>query len=185
MPRTRGKILKNLARSQAFAFSEFRFLLILIFMLELCSSLLQGWEPEANPLVWLGVNAVCLFGSVVVLALALSRDKKGHHVARQSYLAYNLLTSLVWWTEVSLPVISRGLTALRGIWAKIELLVALYFLVDSVIVVNAWRLKKDHTASMVEDTAVNLAAYLYMVVLTGRTLWKRREYEHISRNSEA
>lgn len=123
---------------------------------------------------WAVVNAFCLVASVVLLSLIVfcADDRPGKMLAKQSYLFYNLLTTVVWCWEVSLNLqrIHRQQqrqqsTALLRWTTYLELLFAVYFCGDSIKVLVDWKYKKQSMTLIVIDLVVNMIGYSYFVLV--------------------
>lgn len=155
-------------------------------------SILQRASPDGAPRAWLLINAVCLLWSVlllIVLCVATDEDSWSRRMAQEQYLVYNLMTTIIWVTEIGLTVYvaygwvermpASSLSVSSIIEYVVELLMAAYFLLDSIAVVVQHRWvqttnnKNDngddgspvkHMDNMTLAAVVGVAAYLYMTI---------------------
>ena len=119
-----------------------------------------------SPYFWLSANSFCLLFSLLnIVLIALGPVRPGDHFARRFYLIYNFLTSSIWCLGIGCGVFGNVREDLNGddessdkevkkrkIIAHGELIVAAYFLLDSLIVVIKWKMPKhDHTDGMLID----------------------------------
>lgn len=145
--------------------------------------LLRKLTPHRNPESWLVINAIALIWSAVLFTQhvisTLNDDEKTY--VELEYLIYNFALCFVWAIEVGFNIFDYTDTEDIGensflqqqqpshttastsetvpLW--IELAIALYFLIASVVVV---RKEVHHQANgMVLDVVLNMLAYLYMV----------------------
>lgn len=146
-----------------------------------------------SPYFWLSANSVCLLFSLLdIVLIALGPDRPGDHFARQFYLIYNFLTSIIWCLDIGCGVFgnvredldrdgksSEKESKRRKIMAYGELLVAVYFLLDSLIVVIKWKMPKhDHTEGMLVDCIINAIAYAFATyTLTGTIRTGRQQFD--------
>lgn len=127
------------------------------------STVLEPWIPARAPSQWFILNSVCCAWSLGLFLIVLfaTDDSAGKQFAKAQYLVYNLITTVLWVSEIGLTV---GFTndIRRQEWA--ELLVALYFLADSTSVVYKWKMHKEHTSEMGIALFVGFVSYLYVSI---------------------
>jgi hypothetical protein len=158
--------------------------------------LVANWAPSRAPLKWLVVNLVCWVASLVLLAhLLLSlllwevdHDDSLAPFAASLYLLWNFSTTVVWcaesglkWLEqrvlvtTSLPTTTTTTTPLVSGWAQaLEVVVALYFLVDSIHLLIKWRLQEDDLEANLLEASVASLAYLWVSVECWQLQYRRR-----------
>ena len=142
-----------------------------------------------SPYFWLSANSLCLLLSLLdIVLIALGPDRPGDHFARQFYLVYNFLTSMIWCLDIGCGVFgnvredlnredsSEKESKRRKITAYGELIVAVYFLLDSLVVVIKWNMPKhDHTDGMLIDCIINAFAYAFATYTLASTMRRDRK----------
>ena len=94
----------------------------------------------------------------------------------QLYLVYNFGTTIIWCLEVTLTVLvpaedEGGWLDFSLVW--IELLLAIYFLTDSILLFQKWA-KTGDWESELADTMLNTIGYVYFLIKPGaceRLMW--------------
>lgn len=120
-------------------------------------------SPEQSPLRWAVINAACFLASVAVFVdvLVAETDVSERPAARASYLIWNFGTTIVWLFEVA-TIIHYRYPALK--WEHcVEILLAVYFTVDSIHLIYMWQIKKQDVEEELWDVAIN--AVVYAIVL--------------------
>lgn len=143
-----------------------------------------------SPYFWLTTNSFCLIFSLLdIVLIALGPDRPGDHFARQFYLMYNFLTSAIWCLDIGCGVFGNVREDLnrdnesstkeskkRRIMAYGELFVAVYVLLDSLVVVIKWKMPKhDHTGGMLVDCIINAFAYTFATYTLASTIIRDRK----------
>lgn len=129
---------------------------------------LKSLSPSNIPLPWLFINFGCFVVSIVLLFLAFLHPlAKEERVVRKMYLIYNLLTTAIWSAEVFLPTMEHERFWHAGWKTNLELFLAVYFLLDSIVIIIEWKMKKNHTTEMEADLLINVLAYSY----AAREVW--------------
>ena len=143
-----------------------------------------------SPSFWLAANAACLVFSLInIVLIALGPERPGDHCARQFYLIYNFLTSTIWCLDIGCGVFGDVREELnmrndssdkdskrRKFMAYGELIIAVYFLLDSLVVVIKWKMPKhDHTNGMLVDCIINAFAYAFATYTLSCTIVKDRK----------
>ena len=68
-----------------------------------------------SPYFWLSANSFCLLFSLLnIVLIALGPDRPGDHIARQFYLVYNFLTSIIWCLDIGCGVFGNVRDELNG-----------------------------------------------------------------------
>ena len=136
-------------------------------------------DEMRSPYFWLSANFACLLLSLLdIVLIALGPDRPGEHVARQFYLVYNFLTSIIWCLDIGCGVFGNVREDLerRKIIAYGELIVVVYFLLDSLVVVIKWKMPKhDHTDGMLIDCIINAFAYAFATYTLVSTIVRDRK----------
>jgi len=95
------------------------------------------------------------------------------HIAREFYLLYDLITSIVWVGQVALPLYFIGPTAFNGepMWlTKINLVACIYFVTVSFFnIVEYWE-ARDKASEMIAGCVIN-------IVFFSAIMWS--DYKHI------
>ena len=142
-----------------------------------------------NEPFWLSANSLCLVLSLLdIVLIALGPDRPGDYFARQFYLVYNFLTSMIWCLDIGCGVFgnvredlnredsSEKESMRRKTTAYGELIVAVYFLLDSLVVVIKWKMPKhDHTDGMLIDCIINAFAYAFATYTLASTMRRDRK----------
>ena len=145
---------------------------------------LASYAPATHPVVWCITNSVCAFASALALAdlLIATDDFLERPFATALYLIWNFATTGVWLVEIGLTVVWHIWTALNedgnrtmasdaGFWSlvtripwipRIELLLAVYFLLDSMRLLWKWQLQGQDVEAELVEVVINFLAYLYM-----------------------
>ena len=119
----------------------------------------QTCAPPTNPVPWLFINAACCGWSLWLLfwvALHTGEGPLERHVSFQLYYAWNFGTVFIWCFQVALIIaVSPKISWVR--W--IELALALYFWVDSILMVR--QKDDDNFAMEYLDLSLSATAYFY------------------------
>jgi len=158
------------------------------------------WSPNHHPAAWFWINAACLAASLVLVADILvcwwDGEPELRPVAAALYLFYNVTTTLVWCFEIGWtaweqqqttttrskvvddsPSCMRLLHCHGVTWpVRIELVLAVVFLVDSVRLLWEWRLRKDDLEANLWEALLNALAYLYVAYGCWSRQKKRRDF---------
>jgi len=144
-------------------------------------SFLQQWSPNHHPKAWFAVNLICAAASLALLLCllwAVDDPLAMRPVAAALYLIYSFGTTVIWCVEIGLTAWDNTATSATGSlsWEiRIELALAVYFLVDSLQLLYEWRLlEQDPTINLVE-AIFNFAGYLYVAF----TCWRLYRQRHV------
>ena len=188
------------------------------------SSCGERLTPDQNPLFWLIVNSICCAYSLQLLLVIFfnaqymndvdddgdivddnnpndssspSRSSSnGMAFAQQTYLLYDLTTTIVWCTEASLNTFFRGnssstadhnggddsgggvslvvsIVTSQQFSNYVEWILALYFVSDSLNEVYKWKFKSQETEVMTIAVILTFVGYLYKVIQEYPIIHKR------------
>ena len=122
--------------------------------------------PETNPLAWTVINCLVFLWSTVVLVL-ITTTSEGviqRRYGEQMYISWNFGTTTIWCLEIGLMVWFHGQAST---WEqRIELLLAVYFLFDSVHLFVKWRNPKEDLEEEFFDVLINDIAFLWIHLST-------------------
>ena len=139
-----------------------------------------------NETAWLWINAICAVWSLLlVIEILWTLSPLDRLEGTRAYLSYSFGTTIIWVFEVIVHLWNRkrhpqhagdGEREYRHetIQLGLELILALYFLLDSTKVFVKWQTSDADVGAELLDSIVGLAAYLYQFVRI------RREGEQIS-----
>jgi hypothetical protein len=142
---------------------------------------LVKFTPKAAPIIWIFINIAIVLCSVALLCILAftGEDSKYDDFARDWYLTYNIVTSIIWLSETSLRMINEAYvpvlshensnTMLRGCWyhrTTYEWILAGYFVIDSILMVWKRHKGQDHTDHMGLVVAICVVAYMYAFWVT-------------------
>jgi len=127
------------------------------------------WSPLAAPYFWLITNVSIIVYSLFLLYLLA--NSMVDHFSIENYLAYNVITCLIWFIEVSLVILTHvrlaSVIELKHRWSTIvEGIFAAYFLIDSTYDILQKHLGSDYSERMMFiDVFINLLAYMFEVYM--------------------
>jgi hypothetical protein len=153
-------------------------------------------EFVQQPSLWLVINAVAVGYSLLLLVFIALKDPKADHFARNNYFVYNITTSILWVLEASgnlerekrqtaseqendpsepqqasTPFRNRLSASFTVEQAhRIEIYVAIYFVIDSIIVIVQKHRGEDHTKAMAIDVIISIISFSYETYVQ----WKYR-----------
>lgn len=96
-------------------------------------------------------------------------ESKTHHFARKWFLAYNMVTSMLWPIEILLTEIQQAFETQNPdhqplrVKLFMELMIAVYFVIDAAVDLSKKIKGQDPTDEMAVDSVVNLFAYSYVL----------------------
>jgi hypothetical protein len=123
-------------------------------------------SPRYSPDSWLFINAIVVAYSGLVLFL-LSGGLSFRKFAHESYYIYNVVTSLIWLVQVFLIGITYGFHEWKR---KIEGILALFFTIQSVLVLLKKHHGKDPSEHMEWEVLINIVAYTYEIIVENHRL---------------
>ena len=130
------------------------------------------WSPLAAPYFWLLINAsIILYSLFLSCILIIGPDYKIDHFAIENYLAYDLITCIIWAVELSLSMLSHVLLSDVKEWenkrsTQIEAVIAVYFLIYSICNIFKKHRGEEWTdRAMLIDVFINLIAYIYEIFI--------------------
>ncbi len=118
-------------------------------------------SPRYSPDSWLIINAIVVAYSGLVLCL-LAGGLPSRKFAHESYYIYDVVTSLIWLLQVFLIGITYGFLEWKR---KIEGILALFFTIQSVLVLLKKHHGKDPSEHMEWEVLINIVAYTYEIIV--------------------
>jgi hypothetical protein len=132
---------------------------------------LASFSPESAPYFWFFVNGFTVLYSalLVLIVLFAAPESKTDHFAREWFLIYDMLTSLIWPIEISLTEIHMLSVRFpdpkyqrwRRVQRVLEWMIAIYFAIDAFRTLMKKIKGKNHTDQMRIEAIVNLLAYSF------------------------
>ena len=142
------------------------------------------WSPLAAPYFWLTINASIILYSLFLLYLLV--NSKVDHFSIENYLAYNVITCLIWIIEVSLVILTyvrlASVIEWKHRWSHlVEAILAAYFLIFSIYDIFQTHRGADYSERMmIIDLLINLLAYIYMC----EVYMRQKESDEVGNNSK-
>jgi len=152
--------------------------------------------PQKSPLLWFRVNSTLFVWSVLLLIELLFTEAPLERLeGTRAYLAWNFVTTLVWFGEVGLKCYYINDSIIRDGWTQlhqiiflqtrqdietfVELMLAIYYLIDSAKVFRSWHKADIDLSGELFDAILNSLSYLYEMS-TFRRLPEPNNYNDIS-----
>lgn len=110
---------------------------------------------------WFVINAAVVAYSCTVFLL-LASGPSSWRFAHKSYYIYDVMTSMLWLAQVFLIGMTYGFQGWKRI---IEIVLAFYFTIQSVLVLLKKHHGKDPSEHMEWEVVLNIFAYAYEIVL--------------------
>jgi hypothetical protein len=132
---------------------------------------LERWVPSRHPSLWVVINSLCLASSIAVLAQVLlaTDDEVERPEAAAWYFVWYFGTCVIWcieaglesWWSHSAHVVGGTVWARESPSSAIELVIAVYFSIDSVLLLYRWEIMKQDVYAELFDVIISCAAYTY------------------------
>jgi hypothetical protein len=134
---------------------------------------LEPLVPINSPAPWIAINSACCLGSVYLIHQVLhTAGPIERPYGTQLYIAWNTVTTLFWLVEVGLTV---WYNPVMSSWVhRIELVIAFYFMVDSIRMIRQWREPDDNVKAELIDVTICALAYFFELIVTIRAYRRRR-----------
>lgn len=126
---------------------------MMLTMTERLKWVLHRMTPDNNPLLWLILNFICFFTSLILIFVELrcEDDSTIMKFAVRSYLVYDLFTTIVWVIETAMELYTAGQVdndfkiefTRSNTVVVLHMLFAVLFLWDSIIAVCKWKAHED------------------------------------------
>ena len=125
--------------------------------------------PEHCPMAWLVINASILAYSLILFFMMVcGGPRRFVNFTKESYLWYDFITTAIWCLEAFLREWSSRTSHRRYIWMiRIELVLALYFVICSAISLYKFSFRTHKAEGDLINVVINAIAYAYMVFETG------------------
>lgn len=135
----------------------------------------QHCVPENSPLLWVILNGLCAIVSISLFGLILS----GHHQIVESVsMEYSIIRSMVWLLGIGLTLSHLSETSpSRKQWFAV--VVAIYFLVDSVRTIYLWTLQRARGDSLLVDMCINVMIFTVSWI-DSILFWRKKTQEYAS-----
>jgi hypothetical protein len=140
-----------------------------------CDRYLAAWVPELVPMRWSVINLLCSIVYAVPLVALLWRDKSHFYYTQTFYLTVNICSCVVWVVQSALS--AYWFWGHLGLLRVIELSLALYFVVDSVMVILHRDTQQLSIMDIIIDYGISLAAYLWALEMSLKELRKSLEQD--------
>ena len=137
----------------------------LSFVMSFCRTHLS---PNNNPLLWVIINAVCALASLTLLIMCIKGYEAG---AQKVYLEYSVITTISWCIELGIKMRYHSPDWLL----LLELLVAIYFTVDSTRTIYLWAALKQRPETLTYSLAVDFCIFIAGTVVDAIPLWRNKE----------
>jgi hypothetical protein len=123
--------------------------------------------PINSPAPWIAINSVCCLGSVFLIRQVLrTAGPVERRYGTQEYITWNLVTTFFWVTEIGLTV---WYNPVMSSWVhRIELVIAFYFMIDSIDMLYHWQIPDDDIKAELLDVTICALAYFFELIVTIR-----------------
>jgi hypothetical protein len=134
---------------------------------------LEPLVPRNSPAPWIAINSVCCLISIFLIHQVLrSAGPIERPYGTQEYISWNLVTTSFWVIEVGLTV---WYDPRMSSWVhRIELVIAFYFMIDSIDMLYHWQVPDDDIGAELLDVTICALAYAFELVVTIRAYRRRR-----------
>jgi hypothetical protein len=134
---------------------------------------LEPLVPINSPAPWIAINSACCLGSVYLIHQVLhTAGPIERPYGTQLYIAWNTVTTLFWLVEVGLTV---WYNPVMSSWVhRFELVIAFYFMVDSIRMIRQWREPDDNVKAELIDVTICALAYFFELIVTIRAYRRQR-----------
>jgi hypothetical protein len=134
---------------------------------------LEPLVPINSPAPWIAINSACCLGSVFLIHQVLhTAGPIERPYGTQLYIAWNTVTTLFWLVEVGLTV---WYDPKMSSWVhRIELVIAFYFMVDSIRMLHQWQEPDENIQAELIDVTICALAYFFELIVTIRAYRKRK-----------
>lgn len=129
------------------------------------------WVPSLNPQRWLVMNVILVWFSSIILIIEIENPgENGLSLAAESYIIYNFGTTIIWcfeagfeswWSIRTRTMSQKDLFTWKVFFIVAEVVVAVFFLVDSCVLFWKWKIVGFDIVSSSYDILANLIFYLY------------------------
>jgi hypothetical protein len=134
---------------------------------------LEPLVPINSPAPWVAINLACCLGSCFLIHQVLhTTGPVERRYGTELYIAWNVVTTFFWVIEVGLivwfdPVMSSWIH-------RIELVIAFYFMADSIDMLLKWGEPDEDIKAELIDVTICALAYFFELTVTIRALLLRR-----------
>lgn len=133
-------------------------------LIESCVHCALFSEPERIPKFWFLIDVTLAFFSLSLLLWLIAKVPSQTPLMNEVYVTYNILSCLVWCTELTLPVIAHGLIKLSGWWSKLEIVIAIYCIYDAFRALTRFRQDDDLSSDIILTAVINFVIYSYITI---------------------
>mmetsp|Transcript_20162 Transcript_20162/g.29925 ORF Transcript_20162/g.29925 Transcript_20162/m.29925 type:complete len:163 (+) Transcript_20162:96-584(+) len=143
-------------------------------------------SPPHNPLLWTFIHGAVAIYSFLLLILAANatEDKEYVVVAQTGYIIYDFVTTVIWCTAIGSTIACGGWDA-STLLHRVELALAVIFLLDSAHVLYVWKFKDEDVEFVFLITLLQTFAYAYECFEAFRTYREQKGYDGINKEGSS
>jgi len=155
----------------------------------------ESLVPGICPKPWIILNTVCLLSSTFIFYdILYTEGPLERRYGTQLYISWNFGTTIVWVLQTALtywyfnydhsntPDITNENEDDKATtsWInRIQLVAAVYFLMDSLHMLYRWRKTNKHVEAEEWDVGISTVAYLFELMVVLRAYYKRGDFEPV------
>jgi hypothetical protein len=125
-------------------------------------------SPNNNPLPWVIINGLCAVCSISLFILTVTGQEAN---ARSVYVAYNLITTIIWIIELAIKIKYHAPN-----WQLIfEIIIVLYFVVDSMRTIYLWVVLNDRPSTLKYTLLFDSFIFILGTLIDAIPFWTNKD----------